>query len=261
MTRLSVLDRPGAPLLAIAACALGASELARPLRPRTASRTRRWPINGVLGVLAAAVERGLVVGGLAYLSRRAARRRWGVLPRLRLGAAAESALALLALDAGMYLWHRLNHRLPLLWRFHAVHHTDLDLDFTTAARLHPGELLLSLPVRGAQLLVLGAGERSVLAYEGLMQLASLFYHSDVDLGARLERVLGSWFMTPALHTRHHAATQAERDCNWGVVLSLWDRALGSFDPRPATDHRIGTSERRSLTPRQLWTLPWRSTPI
>jgi sterol desaturase/sphingolipid hydroxylase (fatty acid hydroxylase superfamily) len=122
-------------------------------------------------------------------------------------------------------------------------------------------LLSSIPLRSAQLFVIGPSERTVIAYELLMQLASMFYHSDLDLGARADAVAGRLLMTPRLHTRHHSATRAERDCNWGVVSSIWDRLFGTFDARAARDPRLGVGSERKIEAlhlRRLLSLPRRS---
>lgn len=239
MSPVRVLDVLGSGVLAACAIGLGLLEFRRPLRRRTAARRARWPANAALGGIATVIERGLVVRALVAASRFATRHRLGLRRCSWLPPPLRSFAALLALDAGSYAWHRANHRIPALWRFHAVHHTDLDLDLTTAARLHPGELLLSIPVRGAQVALIGASERELIAYELVMQLASVSYHADVDYGPVLEPIARTLWMTPALHTRHHAATRSERDCNWGVVLSIWDRLLGTFDGRPLSDPRLG----------------------
>jgi sterol desaturase/sphingolipid hydroxylase (fatty acid hydroxylase superfamily) len=173
-----MLDRIGVIALAGWVSALSLSELRRSFRPRTQTRRERWPTNAALGALASLTERALVVSALVAISRMAARRELGILRWIRLPAPLQNLAALLALDLGSYTWHRMNHQLAFFWRFHAVHHSDLDLDVTTAARLHFGELLLSLPVRSLQLLLIGA-EQELL-------------------------------------------TKQERDCNWGVVLSVWD---------------------------------------
>lgn len=234
----------GTGLLVASFAALVLAEWGRPLRRRVEPRARRWPVNASLGIIAAGFERGLVVGALAAASSFAARHRVGLHRCEALPRAVRSAAALLGLDLGMYVWHRMSHQVPVLWRFHAVHHTDLDLDLTTAARLHPGELLLSIPVRSLHVLLLGATLREVLGYELLMQLASLFYHADVNLGANVERWSGTVWMTPGLHTRHHSATRSVRDCNWGVVLTIWDRVFNSLERQPARDEALGIANVR-----------------
>jgi sterol desaturase/sphingolipid hydroxylase (fatty acid hydroxylase superfamily) len=247
-------DLLGSPLLALWAAGLLVAEALRPRRTQQAPRLRRYRTHAALGTVAAVVERAAVVPALMAAAHIGERKKWGLLRRLPPGAA-RNLLGVLALDLGMYAWHRMNHRVGVLWRFHGVHHADLALDITTAPRLHPGELLGSIPVRCAQLLVIGASPRLVLGYELLIQAAALFHHSNLALGDRASSV----FMTPLLHTRHHAAVEEQRNVNWGIVLSLWDKLFGSFDPRPARDPRLGIEQvRASLTAPALWLLPFRS---
>src|SRR6185503_6617510 len=102
-----------------------------------------------------------------------------------------------------YYWHRLNHRLPLLWRFHSVHHMDPDLDVTTAVRFHFGEILLSTVFRSLQVVALGVGLTGYLLYEPRLQCANLFHHSNLRLPIRLERALNWVLVTPRMHGIHH----------------------------------------------------------
>lgn len=246
-------DLLGSPLLALCGVGLLIAEALRPRRSPTRPRWPRYRTQLALGALSAAAERAVVVPALVAVAELAERRRWGLFQHLPLGAA-RSPLELLALDLGMYAWHRMSHQLGPLWRLHAVHHTDLALDITTAPRLHVGELLASIPVRSAQVLLLGARPRSVLAYELLMQAAALFHHANLASGDAVSFVL----MTPGLHTRHHAAIAAERDVNWGIVLSVWDRLFGTYAAAPACDPRLGTESARSpLGAFRLWALPFR----
>jgi len=130
---------------------------------------------------------------------------------------------ILALDAVAYVWHRANHGLQLLWRFHGVHHADADFHVSTALRFHPGELLLALPVRLAAILALGAPPLAVVAFEAVFGVANVLVHGNFDLPRRLERGLAFVFVTPALHRRHHAADWRDLGSNFGTIFNLWDR--------------------------------------
>lgn len=146
------------------------------------------------------------------------------------------ALDLLVLDLWIYLWHRANHRVPFLWRFHGVHHLDRFLDTTTAGRFHAGEVALSALVRTVPIILLGMKMESVVAFEALVLAASLFHHSNLRMPARLERVL-SWFVvTPSIHWVHHHAVRCDTDSNYSTVLSVWDRL---FRSRSATRRTPG----------------------
>jgi sterol desaturase/sphingolipid hydroxylase (fatty acid hydroxylase superfamily) len=258
MVAPSSIDVLGTPAVGLWAGTLHLGERRRPLR-RTERAWSRWVANAALGLMAGAVERVLVLPALTLAARHAARREWGLLPRCLPQGIVRDVVALVALDCGVYAWHRLSHECAPFWRLHRVHHTDLALDLTTTIRLHPGELVASIVVRGAQVLLLGPSVRAVATYELLLQAASTFHHANLDLGATIDRQIGRVFMTPRLHARHHSATPDERAGNWGVVLSLWDRLFGSYDARPARDPRLGTAtarDPRRLRARALLTMPW-----
>jgi sterol desaturase/sphingolipid hydroxylase (fatty acid hydroxylase superfamily) len=126
------------------------------------------------------------------------------------------------MDYGLYGWHILLHRVPLLWRAHAVHHADLELDASTALRFHFTELLASVPYRVAQVLVLGVRPRAYRIWSSATILSVLFHHSNVRLPLRLERVLCRLVMTPRLHGIHHSIVPEEMDSNFSSGLALWD---------------------------------------
>src|SRR5262249_34081055 len=128
-----------------------------------------------------------------------------------------------ALDAVSYLWHRANHGVAFLWRFHRVHHADEALSISSSLRFHPGEILLAVPVKLAAIAALGAPVAGVAAFDALFGAANALEHANVDLPARLERALGRALITPALHRRHHSVSRAEHDTNFGTIFSFWDR--------------------------------------
>jgi sterol desaturase/sphingolipid hydroxylase (fatty acid hydroxylase superfamily) len=141
------------------------------------------------------------------------------------------ALDLLLLDLWIYWWHRANHRIPLLWRFHEVHHLDEFLDVTTGVRFHLGEVLLSAVVRFAVIFILAIPLTSVIVFETLLLMATIFHHSNVRLPKRFEHLLSFLIVTPSIHWVHHHALRRDTDSNYATVLSLWDRI---FDSRSAT---------------------------
>lgn len=145
-------------------------------------------------------------------------------------------LGIAGLDAISYFWHRANHRVGWLWRFHRVHHADRAFQTTTALRFHPGELLMALPLRLAGIALLGVSPLGVLAFELVFGAMNLLEHGNFDLPRRLERVLARGLVTPALHRLHHAREVADLNSNFGTILSLWDRALGTL--RPSDSSRL-----------------------
>jgi len=140
------------------------------------------------------------------------------------------AVAVAALDLLSYVWHRANHQLPFLWRFHRVHHADADYHVSTALRFHPGELLLALPVRLAAIVALGAPPLGVVVFEAIFGIANVLEHGNFDLPRRFEHFVGVALVTPALHRRHHSTERSERDSNYGTILSVWDRIARTLRP-------------------------------
>jgi len=149
-------------------------------------------------------------------------------------------LDLLLLDFWIYWWHRLNHRWPLLWRFHEVHHLDEFLDATSALRFHSGEVLLSAVVRALVIVVAGVPLASVVVFETVLAVVVMFHHSNLRLPRAFERALSLVIVTPSIHWVHHHATRTDTDSNYSTVLSVWDRLFGSRSAnRRVVDMAIG----------------------
>ncbi len=136
-------------------------------------------------------------------------------------------LDLLILDCWIYFWHRLNHILPFLWRFHEVHHLDETLDASSALRFHFGEVVFSSIVRAAVIILLGVPFSSILVFETLVTVAAIFHHSNIRLPAHFERILSLIIVTPSIHWVHHHALRRDTDSNYSTILSIWDRLFGS----------------------------------
>jgi sterol desaturase/sphingolipid hydroxylase (fatty acid hydroxylase superfamily) len=132
------------------------------------------------------------------------------------------AFDLVVLDFWIYWWHRANHEIPLLWRFHQVHHFDELLDSTTGLRFHFGEVVLSALVRALVIIVLDIPLSSVLLFEALVLMSAIFHHSDARLPPRLEQALACVIITPSIHWVHHHAVRADTDSNYGTIFSFWD---------------------------------------
>ena len=152
----------------------------------------------------------------------------GLLNALGAPVGAGIVATILALDAVSYGWHRANHRVGLLWRFHRVHHADADYHVSTALRFHPGELLLALPVRLAAVILLGAPPVAVVLFEALFGIANVLEHGNFDVPSRLERGVSRVLVTPALHRRHHSAAWSDLDTNFGTIFCVWVRLARTF---------------------------------
>jgi sterol desaturase/sphingolipid hydroxylase (fatty acid hydroxylase superfamily) len=132
-------------------------------------------------------------------------------------------LAFLLMDLTFYWWHRANHRIPLLWRFHNVHHLDPDMDVSTAFRFHFGELAFSSAFRVAQIGLIGPSLGSYLFYEAVFQAGTLFQHSNLRLPIGSERLLVRLLVTPRMHGIHHSQVPGETNSNYATLFSFWDR--------------------------------------
>jgi sterol desaturase/sphingolipid hydroxylase (fatty acid hydroxylase superfamily) len=194
-----------------------------PLRARRQPGPARTGRNLAIGLLAGAMTAASEWPIVAPVQHLAERHRLGLLRRLPLPRPARIVLGFLLLDYTLYLWHRLNHRLPLLWRFHAVHHIDLDLDSTTGLRFHFGELAMAAWFRAAQILVLGVDRGTLRAWQQMLVLSVVFHHSNLQLPIAIERRLVRFLVTPRMHGIHHSTRVEETDTNYSSLLSCWDR--------------------------------------
>jgi sterol desaturase/sphingolipid hydroxylase (fatty acid hydroxylase superfamily) len=143
----------------------------------------------------------------------------------------------IALDLVIYAQHVVFHHVPVLWRLHRMHHADLDIDVTTGVRFHPLEILLSLAIKMAAVVVLGVPALAVLIFEVLLNATSMFNHSNVALPRRVEPVARWIVVTPQMHQVHHSAERAETDSNFGFNLPWWDRLFGTYRAEPAAGER------------------------
>ena len=218
-----ILDSWGAVVLVTVFTLLLLSERAWPLRRRVQTWWKRMFINMMVGAPAFVVMRILLIPAVVAVAAWGEQHDFGLTRWLGLPGLAAGIVALLVLDYTMYLWHSLNHRVPILWRFHNVHHTDLDLDISTAFRFHFGELLLSVGVRSAQVALAGASPAVALVYEVLLEASTQFHHSNLRLPLGVERILARFIMTPRGHGIHHSVVPRETNSNYSNFLVVWDR--------------------------------------
>jgi sterol desaturase/sphingolipid hydroxylase (fatty acid hydroxylase superfamily) len=218
-----ILDRIGAPILVAFFAALLFVERRWPLRHRVDRWLRRLLINLMVAGPSFLVFRLLLIPVVVGAAAWAEARDFGLLRLLETPPWLAVIVAILLLDYTMYAWHWLNHRVPFLWRFHHVHHTDLDLDVSTAFRFHFGEMLLSVAARTIQVLVVGASPFAALVYEIVLEASTEFHHSNLRLPLRFERALSRLVMTPRAHGIHHSIVAQETNSNYSNFLILWDR--------------------------------------
>ena len=194
-----------------------------PLRRSVENKFRHISRNLAIGAVSLAITPLLQAPILTPLAARIARDHLGLLQAVTWPRWIETAIGVVLLDYTLWWWHRANHQVAFLWRFHLVHHVDRDLDTTTALRFHFGELILSIPVRAAQMLVIGVDAQLLWLWQTILFVSILFHHSNVRLPAGVERLLVWFIVTPRMHGIHHSDRLKEADSNWSSLLSLWDR--------------------------------------
>jgi sterol desaturase/sphingolipid hydroxylase (fatty acid hydroxylase superfamily) len=211
-------------------------EALAPRRQLTVRRPWRWFSNLGLVALNTLAGRFLVPLGAVGVALAARERGWGLLNNLDAPGWLAVALSVVVLDLVVYLQHVLFHALPVLWRLHMVHHADLDFDVTTGVRFHTIEILLSLGLKAAAVVLLGAPALGVLIFETLLNGTSMFNHGNVRLPGWLDRLLRLVVVTPEMHRVHHSAVVRETNSNFGFNLPWWDFLFGTYRAQPAAGH-------------------------
>jgi sterol desaturase/sphingolipid hydroxylase (fatty acid hydroxylase superfamily) len=195
---------------------------------KTGERLRHGFKNVALGVLNALVI-GLVFVALWWTTAEWAQtHHFGLLNWAPIPWWARLVVAFLLFDAWMYWWHRLNHLIPFLWRFHRTHHSDPMMDVTTANRFHVGEIFLSSVLRVPVIALLGLHLWELALYEAIMFTVVQMHHANIAFPAWLDRCLRTVIVTPFMHKVHHSRWQTETDSNYSSLFSFWDRLFGSF---------------------------------
>jgi len=224
-------------------------EIVAPRRPLTQSKKTRWFVNLGLTFLNTGILRLFFSAGAVGAALFAESRGWGLFAQVGLSPWLEVLLSVLLLDFIIYLQHAAFHFLPLLWRLHLMHHTDLDLDVTSGARFHPLEMLLSMGIKYGTVIILGIPALAVLIFEVLLNAVSMFNHANIAIPGFIDRVLRLLIVTPDMHRVHHSVIIREHHSNFGFNLSWWDRILGTYRAQPEEGHQemtLGLANFRSL---------------
>jgi sterol desaturase/sphingolipid hydroxylase (fatty acid hydroxylase superfamily) len=193
-------------------------------------------------------------------------RGWGLFNLLSLPAWLEIAAAVILLDLLIYGQHVLFHAVPTLWRVHRVHHADLEFDVTTGLRFHPVEIVLSMTIKIAAVMLLGAAALAVLIFEVLLNATSMWSHANIRLPLGLDRAVRRLIVTPDMHRTHHSVVPRETHSNFGFNLACWDRLFGTYRAEPEAGHEgmiIGLPQYRSarqLTFVRMLLQPFRTPP-
>lgn len=236
---------------------LGLAERFWPRHVAAPRRKRRWLVNFGLGAINVLCMRLLLPWLAVDAALWAQQKDIGVLHLLHVPAWPAAVIAFVTLDLVIYVQHRLMHRVGILWRLHRVHHTDVALDVSSGVRFHPLEILLSMEIKIAAVMLLGASPMVVVVFEVVLSSFSLMTHANLRLPSRLDTWLRWVFVTPDMHRIHHSVLRAEHDANYGFHVSWWDRLFGSYlaQPRQAQETMsLGLEEFRDADAQRLLNL-------
>lgn len=221
----------------------------RPFRQFEHANRDRWRINFGLMLINTVGLRLLSGGGAVIAAQVAVEHQSGVLNWLGVGPVLSFIFGLLLLDCAIYWQHRLFHVVPVFWRLHRVHHTDIGFDASTAVRFHPIEILLSMYIKMALVVAFGLSPATVVAFEIILNGCALFNHGNVRIPFPWEHRIRAILVTPDMHRIHHSTRKSETNSNYGFSLSWWDRLFRSYVAEPAASQNemaIGLPEKRAL---------------
>jgi sterol desaturase/sphingolipid hydroxylase (fatty acid hydroxylase superfamily) len=219
----SIFDTYGSVILIITFLLLFILESKFQLRKRVQNRWKRIVINFLVASPSFLLLRLLFIPAMVWLAYKNQEWHFGLNYLYTAPTWLEATIAFLLLDYSNYLWHIILHKMPLMWRFHLVHHTDLDLDISTSFRFHFGELIGSVFFRGAAVLLIGISPLMVLIYEIAFDAANQFQHSNIKMPFLFEKILNKILVTPRMHGIHHSVKKSETDSNYSIIFSFWDR--------------------------------------
>ena len=229
-------------------------ELLSPRRQLATPKALRWLANISITVLGTALTRGIFP--VLAVTVAAKGNTPGLLEHVHLPLSLKVLTGILALDLIIYLQHVTFHAVPLLWRLHMMHHADLDIDVTTGLRFHPIEVMLSMAIKIAAIVIIGPPVLAVILFEILLNATSMFNHGNIYIPAGVDKFLRLLVVTPDMHRVHHSVVIRETNSNFGFNFPLWDRIFRTYKAQPAAGHKdmvIGLSQFRD---RKRLTFPW-----
>jgi len=231
-------------------------ELIAPRRPLTTSKITRWFSNLGLVLIESIVVRLVFPTALAGITLLVQQRGWGLFNQSELPYLLKIIFSVLILDFVIYLQHIMFHSVPLFWRLHMVHHTDMDIDVTTGVRFHPVEIILSLGIKMIVVILIGAPLAAALIFEIILNGTSMFNHGNVRYSQNIDSILRLLVVTPEMHRVHHSTIRWETNSNLGFNFPWWDRLFGTYRGQPAKGHLEMTIGLEPYKEPKKLTLPW-----
>ena len=227
---------------------VGVWELIVPRRQLNFSKPVRWYSNiGIVffNSLVLKLIFPIMATGLAFF---AMGKGWGLFNNIELPFFIRVVTSMLLLDGAIYIQHAMFHSLPLLWRFHRMHHTDMDLDVSSGARFHPVEIIISMGIKLSVIVVPGPPVTAVILFEVLLNFTAMFNHGDIYISPKIDRILRCFVVTPDMHRVHHSVSAKETNSNFGFNFPWWDTMFGTYKAQPEKGHSsmtIGISKFRN----------------
>ncbi len=212
-------------------------EIIAPKRALTVSKALRWTNNLGLVFFNSFIVRLLFPAAAVGVAAFASEHGWGLLNYYSIPFALSVVISIIAMDFIIYLQHVLVHAVPVLWRLHRVHHADLDYDVTTGARFHTIEIILSMLIKFATIVVLGPPVVAVIIFEVALNAMAMFNHGNVGLPKALDKIFRWFIVTPDMHRVHHSVEDDETNSNFGFNLTWWDRLFGTYRDQPRGGHQ------------------------
>jgi sterol desaturase/sphingolipid hydroxylase (fatty acid hydroxylase superfamily) len=231
-------------------------EMVAPRRQLTVSKRTRWLSNIGIVVLNSVILRLLFPAAAVGVAAFSAQNGWGLLNYYSMPFWLAVVLSVVVMDFIIYLQHVMVHAVPALWRLHRVHHADLDYDLTTGARFHPIEIILSMLIKFATIVVLGPPVIAVVIFEVVLNATAMFNHGNVRIPEIIDRYVRWFVVTPDMHRVHHSVEDDETNSNFGFNLPWWDRLFGTYRDQPRAGQAgmtIGIHKYRD--PQQVAKLP------
>ena len=237
---------------------LAVSEFYSPRRKLNYSKPKRWVTNWAIVILDTLVLRLSQVWLAVAAAEWASNNQFGLFNTLSISGVISGIIGFIILDFAIWAAHLASHKVPILWKVHRMHHSDVDIDVTTAIRFHPIEIVLSMIFKVLIVIAFGIPAMAVIIFEVVLNGAAMFNHSNLKIPISIDRWLRWIIVTPDMHRVHHSIVHNETDSNYGFNLPIWDRLFGTYIDQPQaghTDMDIGLKEWQDERPTRLgWSL-------
>jgi len=211
---------------------IGLWEVVAPRRALTISKAVRWTNNLGLVFLNSFIVRVIFPAAAVGVAQLASEKGWGLFNYYDVPYWYGVIAAVIIMDFVIYIQHVMVHAIPMLWRLHRVHHADPDYDVTTGSRFHPIEILLSMLIKFATILLLGPAVIAVIIFEIMLNATAMFNHGNIGLPKVVDKVMRWFLVTPDMHRVHHSVEDDETNSNFGFSLTWWDRIFGTYREQP-----------------------------